>query len=345
MKSQANKAHGKPLLRALSGESVSPPPWWLMRQAGRYLPEYRELRKKAGSFLDLCYTPELAAEASLQPVRRFGMDAAILFSDILVVPEALGRKVSFRDGNGPSLEPLRQARELGESFNQARLEPVYAALRLVKSQLSSQTALIGFAGGPWTLACYVIAGHGGDFAAAKSWCGTNAAGLDRVTSILADAVAAHLALQIEAGAETVQIFDSWAGLLGGEEFRRWVIEPTKRIVGNLKRGHPQTPVIGFPRNAGAMYRAYFVETGVDAVSLDWSVSLDLARELQTHGPVQGNLDPALLVAGGQGMEKAVRDILAALGSKPFVFNLGHGIVPETPIGNVTRLGELLRGGP
>ncbi len=334
----------KPLLRALSGQSVSPPPWWLMRQAGRYLPEYRSLRKKAGSFLDLCYTPELAAEATLQPVRRFGMDAAILFSDILVVPAGLGRAVSFRDGDGPSLEPLGKASELGESFDQARLEPVYAALRLVKSQLSDRTALIGFAGGPWTLACYVIAGRGGDFAAAKTWCRENAAGLDRVTSVLAAAVTAHLGAQIEAGAETVQIFDSWAGLLDGEEFRRWVIEPTKRIVGQLKRRYPQTPVIGFPRNAGALYGAYFAETGVDAVSLDGGVSLDQARALQSRGAVQGNLDPALLAAGGQAMEKAVRDILEALDSKPFVFNLGHGILPETPVENVTRLGELLRGG-
>ncbi len=340
MKNQAEK----PLLRALSGQSVFPPPWWLMRQAGRYLPEYRSLRKKAGSFLDLCYTPELAAEATLQPVRRFGMDAAILFSDILVVPAGLGRAVSFRDGDGPSLEPLSKASELGESFDQARLEPVYAALRLVKSQLSDRTALIGFAGGPWTLACYVIAGRGGDFAAAKTWCRENAAGLDRVTSILAAAVTAHLGAQIEAGAETVQIFDSWAGLLDGEEFRRWVIDPTKRIVGQLKRRYPHTPVIGFPRNAGVLYGAYFAETGVDAVSLDGGVSLDRARALQSRGPVQGNLDPTLLAAGGQAMEQAVRAILAALGSKPFVFNLGHGILPETPVENVTRLGELLRGG-
>ncbi|HXP12861.1 MAG TPA: uroporphyrinogen decarboxylase family protein, partial [Stellaceae bacterium] len=230
-------------------------------------------------------------------------------------------------------------------FDPSKLEPVYAALRLVKSRLSARTSLIGFAGGPWTLACYVIAGRGGDFAAARSWCKTNAAGLDRVTSILADAVTAHLAAQIEAGAETVQIFDSWAGLLAGEEFRRWVIDPTKRIVGDFKRRYPQTPIIGFPRNAGAMVGAYFAETGVDAVSLDWGVSLDQARALQTHGPVQGNLDPALLAAGGKGMEKAVRDILKALSSGPFVFNLGHGILPETPVENVTRLGELLRGGP
>src|SRR5208282_155861 len=234
---------------------------------------------------------------------------------------------------------------LGEFFDQAQLEPVYAALRLVKAQLSDKTALIGFAGGPWTLACYVIAGHGGDFAAARSWCKTDAEGLNRVTSILAAAVTAHLVAQIEAGAETVQIFDSWAGLLAGEQFRRWVIAPTQHIVGHLKRRYPRIPVIGFPRNAGAMVGAYVAETGVNAVSLDQGVSLDRARELQTRGPVQGNLDPALLVAGGKAMEQAVRDILEALGSKPFVFNLGHGILPETPVEHVTRLGELLRGGP
>jgi uroporphyrinogen decarboxylase len=335
----------KPLLRALDGEVVRPQPWWLMRQAGRYLPEYRDLRKRAGSFLDLCYTPALAAEATIQPVRRFGLDAAILFSDILVVPDALGRKVSFRDGDGPSLEPLHDASELGGILNKAKLAPVYAALRLVKPQLSDGTSLIGFAGGPWTLACYVIAGRGGDFAAARSWCRDNPAGLDRVTAILTDAVASHLAAQIEAGAEIVQIFDSWAGLLGGEEFRRWVIAPTARVVQSLKRRHPGAPIIGFPRNAGAMYEAYFAETGVDALGLDWTVSLDRARALQHHGPVQGNLDPNLLVAGGAALEGAVRAILDALGQGPFVFNLGHGILPETPIGNVTRLGELLRGGP
>jgi len=336
---------GKSLLRALSGESVSPPPWWLMRQAGRYLPEYRELRKKAGSFLGLCYTPELAAEATLQPVRRFGMDAAILFSDILVVPEALGRKVTFRDGDGPSLEPLPTADDLGKILDSAKLAPVYAALRLVKKELPDKTALIGFAGGAWTLACYVIAGHGGDFAAVKSWSKRDPDGLDRVTSVLADAVAAHLAAQIDAGAETVQIFDSWAGLLAGEEFRRWVIAPTQRIVENLKRRHPAVPVIGFPRNAGAMYAEYFAASGVDALGLDWGVGLDTAKILQQHGPVQGNLDPELLVAGGAALDAAVRDILKALGSRPFVFNLGHGILPETPIANVVRLGELLRGGP
>ncbi len=339
MKNQA----GKPLLQALGGESVSPPPWWLMRQAGRYLPEYRALREKAGSFLGLCYTPELAAEVTLQPVRRFGMDAAILFSDILVVPDALGRKLSFRDGEGPSLEPLSKPSELGGSLNPARLEPVYAALRLVKKQLSSQTALIGFAGGPWTLACYVIAGSGGDFAAARAWCKTDPAGLDRVISVLADAAASHLSAQIDAGAEAVQIFDSWAGLLTGEEFRRWVIAPTQRMAESLKRKHPKTPIIGFPRSAGDMIGVYFAETGVNAVSLDQGARLDRAHELQAHGPVQGNLDPALLVAGGARMEKAVRDILEALDSGPFVFNLGHGILPETPVEHVTRLGELLRG--
>jgi uroporphyrinogen decarboxylase len=335
----------KPLLRALSGEAVSPPPWWMMRQAGRYLPEYRELRKKAGSFLNLCYTPELAAEATLQPLRRFGMDAAILFSDILVVPEALGRKVSFRDGDGPSLEPLAKAADLGETLNGAKLEPVYAALGLVKKQLGDKTALIGFAGGAWTLACYVIAGHGGDFTAAKSWREKNPDGLDRVTSVLADAVARHLSAQIDAGAEAVQIFDSWAGLLAGEDFRRWVIAPTRRIAGNLKRRHPEVPIIGFPRNAGAMYPEYFAESGADALGLDWSVNLETAKSLQTRGPVQGNLDPGLLVAGAAALDAAVRDILKALGSRPFVFNLGHGILPETPIANVIRLGELLRGGP
>jgi uroporphyrinogen decarboxylase len=336
----------KSLLRALSGKIVSPPPLWLMRQAGRYLPEYRSLRSKAGNFLDLCYTPALAAEATLQPVRRFGFDAAILFSDILVIAAALNRKVSFRDGDGPSLEPIENAGDLARVPAPEKLAPVYDALRQVKPALPDQTALIGFAGGPWTVAAYLVDGAGKrGFPRARGWAADEPGRLDAVVSRLADATATHLSGQIEAGAEAVQLFDSWAGLLTTEGFRRFVIAPTRRIVETLKARHPDVPVIGFPRHAGALYGEYAAATGVAALSLDQTVALDQARALQIQLPVQGNLDPEILVQGGAALDRAVRAILDALESGPFVFNLGHGILPGTPLGHVERLMRLVRGGP
>jgi len=336
----------KPLLAALQGQSIQPPPLWLMRQAGRYLPEYRQLRERAGGFLELCLTPELAAEATLQPVRRFGFDGAILFSDILIIAKALGRAVAFRDGDGPSLPKLTDADELTPKPDASVLTPVYAALGEVKAALPAATTLLGFAGGPWTVAAYVIDGSGRtQLAKARTLAEKNPVALDAIIARLSDATAAHLIAQLDAGADAVQIFDSWAGLLPPEQFRRFVIAPTRRIVDAIHARHPSAPIIGFPRNAGTLYAAYFAETGVNALCIDQHVSLVQARALQAHGPVQGNLDPALLVTGGAALDRAVGDILAALGQRPFVFNLGHGILPETPLAHVERLVRLVRGGP
>ncbi len=337
----------KPLLRALSGQTVTPAPLWLMRQAGRYLPEYRELRQRVPGFLDLCFTPELAAEATLQPIRRYALDAAILFSDILVVPHALGQSVSFREGEGPVLAPIRSVRELEKlSLDKVAdcVAPVYKTLERVSGLLPRETALIGFAGSPWTVATYMVEGGSTrDFAAVKGWALADPAGFAQLIDLVTEATLAYIRGQIGAGAEVVQLFDSWAGVLDDRSFRRWVIEPTRGIVAALRQDYPEVPVIGFPRGAGLMYRAYFAETGVTALGLDTMVPLGVARRaLQPLGPVQGNLDPLLLVAGGRPMEERVAEILEALGGGPFVFNLGHGIVPETPPEHVARLVELVR---
>jgi uroporphyrinogen decarboxylase len=346
-KGRALGASAKLLLRALAGENSARPPLWLMRQAGRYLPEYRALRQDAASFLDFCFTPARAAEATLQPVRRFGMDGAILFSDILVVPHALGRKVGFREGEGPVLEPLRtrtEAEALRCDGMVERLGPVYDTVARVAGALSPTTALIGFAGAPWTVATYMVEGGSSrDFAHVKRWALCDPDGFEVLMDRLVAATAAHLSAQIAAGVEAVQIFDSWAGVLDERSFRRLVIAPTRRIVAALAERHPGVPVIGFPRGAGLMYRAYVEETGVSAVGLDTTVPLALARtSLQSLVPVQGNLDPMLLVVGGTAMEDAVAAIVAAFRDGPFVFNLGHGVRPETPVEHVARLAELLR---
>src|SRR5215469_3179814 len=336
----------KPLLAALHGQSIQPAPLWLMRQAGRYLPEYRQLRERAGGFLELCLTPELAAEATLQPIRRFGFDGAILFSDILIIAKALGRAVTFREGDGPSLPALTDVGGLAAQPDTSVMAPVYAAVREVKASLPTATTLLGFAGGPWTVAAYAIDGSGRtQFTKACGMARENPAMLDAIIARLSDATAAHLIAQLDAGADVVQIFDSWAGLLPPEQFRRFVMAPTQRIVAAIHARHPQAAVIGFPRNAGALYAAYFAETGVTALCIDQAVPLTQAHDLQKHGPVQGNLDPAVLAAGGAALDRAVGDILAALGQRPFVFNLGHGILPETPLAHVERLVRLVRGGP
>lgn len=339
-------ARGKPLLRALRGDPVRPIPFWLMRQAGRYLPEYRALRERAGSFLDLCYTPELAAEATLQPIKRFGMDGAILFSDILLVPQALGQKLWFEPTGGPKLTAIRNGSDV-ESLSLDRLgatlAPVYEAIRAVVGQLPAETTLLGFAGAPWTVATYMVEGGSSrDFAKILSWATQHDGSFDAVIEKLVEATARHLSAEINAGVETVQLFDTWAGIVPEEEFARLVIEPARQIVERLHRAHPDVPVIGFPRGIGTRYERYFAETGVDALSLDAETTLATARALQSMGPVQGNLDPKLLVAGGAAFEEAVLRILDALGGGPFVFNLGHGVVPETPIAHVARLGELIR---
>jgi uroporphyrinogen decarboxylase len=336
----------KPFLRALRRESQTPSPIWLMRQAGRYLPEYRELRARGGSFLDLCYTPELAAEATLQPIRRFGLDAAIVFSDILVIPHALGQEVSFEAGEGPRLGPLRSAAELAQLSRTRMVEtlaPVYAALRLTAAALDARTALIGFAGAPWTLATYMVEGGSSrDFAAVKTWAYGDPDGFHRLIDILVEAVTDHLAAQVAAGAEAVQLFESWAGALSASEFQRWSVAPTRRIVDGLRKRGIAAPVIGFPRAAGFGIASYARDSGVDAIGLDPAVPLAEARTLQKSVVVQGNLDPVLLLTGGRAMREAASAILDALAPGPFVFNLGHGVLPSTPPEHVAELVALVR---
>lgn len=328
------------VVEVLNGKSVFPPPVWMMRQAGRYLPEYRELRKKAGSFLDLCYTPDFAVEATLQPIRRFGFDAAILFSDILVVPHALGRDLRFEEGHGPLMTPMKVEDIEGldaTAFHQ-RLAPVYETVRGVRASLPAETTLIGFCGAPWTLATYMIAGHGTpDQAPARLFAYRHPEAFERLVDGLAEWCAAFLSRQIEAGADVVQIFDSWAGILDERSFERFCLKPVAAIVKAVRARHPSVPVIGFPKGAGARFNGYRVATGVDGIGLDWTVPLSLARELQGDGAVQGNLDPLRLLAGGRALEEGVESILSALGSGPLVFNLGHGIVPQTPIEHVEAM--------
>jgi uroporphyrinogen decarboxylase len=338
-------AQPKALLRVLQGERLDPPPWWLMRQAGRYLPEYRALRARARDFLELCLTPALAAEATLQPLRRFGMNAAILFADILLVPYALGQRVGYGE-EGPVLDPIAESAGLAGLHLDGvvpRLEPVCETVRLCRAALPTETALIGFAGSPWTVATYMVEGGASkDFRLIKSWAYRDPNGFAALIELLTEATIDYLSAQIMAGAEAVQLFDSWAGILSETGFERWVIDPTRKIVAALKQRFPEVPVIGFPRGAGLFYERYAAETGVGAVSLDTTVPLGFARNrLQPRLAVQGNLDPVLLVVGGAALEQAVRELRTALGGGPFVFNLGHGVLPQTPPENVAALARLL----
>lgn len=335
----------KTFMRALAGEKLPRPPIWLMRQAGRYLPEYRQIRSKVSRFLDLCYTPDIATEVSLQPIRRYGFDAAILFSDILVVPDALGQHVRFIEGEGPLLLGLKDGREVLE-FDKARflghLAPVYQTVRQIKKALPADVALIGFAGAPWTVATYMVEGRGGtDLVESRMFSYAEPALFGRLIDLLTEATIEHLSAQIAAGAEVVQIFDTWAGALAEPGFRQWSIEPTRRIVAALKARHPDIRIIGFPRGAGALYPTYATETGVDAVSLDTTVSATWASSaLQGRGvAVQGNLDPVLLVAGGSALDDEIDRLLATLGGGPWIFNLGHGILQATPPEHVAQLVE------
>jgi uroporphyrinogen decarboxylase len=337
------------LLAAFAGQVQSPPPIWLMRQAGRYLPEYRAVRATAGSFLELCYTPALAAEVTLQPIRRYGFDAAILFADILVVPDALGQAVQFVEGEGPRLEPIRSEENLSRlnaAATRTKFGHVCETVSRLRQGLPRATTLIGFCGAPWTVATYMVGGRGSpDQADARAWAYRDPQGFARLIALLTEVSVDYLSGQAAAGADVLQIFDSWAGNLPDDQFRRWVVEPTKRLVAEVKTRHPKVPIIGFPRGAGAQAAAYVAETGVDGIGCDTSMPLDyMARELAGRAVVQGNLDPLLLVAGGEVMERRVRDILQAMAGKPFIFNLGHGIVPETPPEHVARLVELVRKG-
>jgi uroporphyrinogen decarboxylase len=318
-----------------------------MRQAGRYLPEYRVLRAEAKSFLDLCFDPARAAAITLQPIERFDMDAAILFSDILVVPFALGRRVDFVEGDGPRLDPIDAAviRRLQVEFVVERLQPVVETVERVKAVLPADKSLIGFCGAPWTVATYMIAGRGSpDQAAALEFAAADPDAMQALIDTLTEASSAYLVAQIRAGADVVQIFDTWAGVLSGDDFERWCVQPTAEIVQEVKANEPGARIIGFPKGIGDRLEHYVTHTGIDGISLDATVPLDLAARLQGHVAVQGNLDPAILIAGGKPLDEAIDRILTELASGRFIFNLGHGILPETPVENVARLVKRVRGG-
>jgi len=338
----------KPFLDVLAGSRRKVPPLWMMRQAGRYLPEYREVRAKAGGFLDLCFTPELAAEVTLQPIRRFGFDAAIIFSDILVIPYALGRNVAFEVGEGPRLDPLDRPEAIAGLARQAdfgKLEPVFEALRRVRAELARDVALIGFCGAPWTVATYMVAGHGTpDQAPARLLAYRHPDAFGTIIDVLVENSIRYLIGQLDAGADALQIFDTWAGVLPVREFGRWSIEPTRRIVEGVRRERPDARIIGFPRGAGALLPAYVAATNVDAVSIDWAAEPELIRkQVQSKVAIQGNLDPLALIAGGSALDAAVDEVLANYAAGRLIFNLGHGIQPETPIAHVEQMVKRVRG--
>jgi len=331
-----------PVLAVLEGERQAVPPVWLMRQAGRYLPEYQDVRRQAGSFLNLCFNPKLAAEVTLQPIRRFGFDAAILFSDILVVPHALGREVSFNVGEGPSLNPLTDPeaiKSLRTEIDQVALAPVYETIELVKRALPAHVALLGFCGAPWTLATYMIAGQGTlDQAPARLFAYSHPEDFARLLHILIHASVDYLAQQLQAGVDAVQIFDTWAGVLPPDQFERWCVIPTARIVSELRNRVPGAKVIAFPRGANSLLPYYVDQVSPSAISIDWRIDRQFVRsQLQNHLPVQGNLDPLALLAGGTALDRAIDDVLAAFARGPFIFNLGHGILPDTPIPHVEHM--------
>ena len=338
-----------PLLRVLSGKREPIPPIWLMRQAGRYLPEYRAIRKKAKSFLELCFDAKVAAELTLQPIRRFGFDAAIVFCDILVVPHALGQSVRFAEGEGPRLDPLAEPSALTRlrpAIDHTMLAPVYEAIARVRQDLPPGVALLGFCGGAWTVATYMIAGVGtADQVPARSFAYRHPEAFATLIDLLVDASADYLIRQFEAGVDAVQIFDTWAGVLPAGEFRKWCIEPTARIIAAVRKKIPGARIVGFPRGAGTELGRYLEAVAVDALGLDWTVELTFARDqVQSRRPVQGNLDPLALLCGGAALDRSTDAIIDALARGPFIFNLGHGILPETPIAHVERLIARVRTG-
>ncbi len=331
------------------GKSIDPPPVWLMRQAGRYLPEYKETRKKAGSFLELCYSPELAEEVTLQPIRRFGFDAAILFADILLIPQALGADLWFVEGEGPRLSTiddraglgrLRPADEVDET-----LAPIYETVGRLSGSLPNDVTLIGFAGAPWTVATYMVAGRGTpDQGPARRFAYRDPEGFQMLIDRITEATIHYLSRQIQAGAEVVKIFDSWAGVLAPAEFQRWAIEPTLRIVTALRKRHEDIPIIGFPRAAGLSAVRFAKETGIDCLGVDTTAPMpDLRRLVAPNIALQGNLDPMLMVLGGEALTSATRRIVEAMSGTPFVFNLGHGITPDADPANVELLLRAIRG--
>ena len=338
-------APSKPLMTALSGGKTDTIPIWLMRQAGRYLPEYRALRSEKGGFLELVYDSDAAAEITLQPIRRFGFDGAILFSDILIVPYALGQDLAFEAGEGPRLSPpLIDAALAGLTRVPEQLAPIYRTVEKVKAALPPTTTLLGFAGSPWTVATYMVAGQGSrEQAAARGMAYADPAGFSAIIDAIVEVTIDYLVGQADGGAEAVQLFDSWAGSLAPDQFERWVIAPNARIVAGLRARRPGLKIIGFPKGAGGKLPAYADETGVDALGLDETVDPAwAARVLPADLPVQGNLDPLALLAGGEALENAVARILSTFEGRPHIFNLGHGIVKETPIANVEHLLSLVR---
>ncbi len=334
------------IMNVLDGKRYDRPPIWMMRQAGRYLPEYRELRKQAGSFLNLCYTPEMAVEVTLQPIRRFGFDAAILFSDILVIPDAMGRNVRFVENEGPKLEPIKinEIQQLRGVDAIGHLNPVFEILKILRNELPRNTTLLGFCGAPWTVATYMIAGHGTpDQAPARLFSYENAEAFEDLLDKISKFSANYLVQQLKSGADAVQIFDSWAGVLGEDDFKKWCIKPVRKIVNLVRDEIPDAKIIGFPKSAGLNFQDYRALTGVNCLGLDWSVPMSFAKQLQKEGAVQGNLDPMRLVAGGKALDDGVDNIIGNLGNDSLIFNLGHGITPQTPIGNVERMIERVRG--
>jgi uroporphyrinogen decarboxylase len=337
----------KPLLQALDGRARPVPPVWLMRQAGRYLPEYQALRKRAGGFLELCFRPELAAKATLQPVRRFGFDAAILFSDILVVPHALGQRVEFESGEGPRLEPLADAAAIAQlraEIDHGVLAPVYETIRLVKPALPPTVALIGFCGAPWTVATYMVGGRSveGQVPARRLALEQPAIFGGLIERLIAGSVE-YLVRQLRAGVDAVQIFDTWAGVLGPREFQQWCIAPVRRICQGVRAQCPGARMIGFPRGVGTALSRYVEQVPVHAVSLDWTIDRAFARgQVPEPIAIQGNLDPVALLAGGPALDREVDDVLHAFAGRPFIFNLGHGILPETPVDHVERMLRRIR---
>ena len=338
----------KPLLSVLRGERRDPAPMWMMRQAGRYLPEYRQLRTEKGSFLELVYDSDAAAEITLQPLKRFPkLDAAILFSDILIVPFAIGQNLSFVAGEGPRLTPPLVEGKLDElTAYPARLDPIYETVKKVKARLDPATTLIGFAGSPWTVATYMVAGQGSrDQSEARRLAYGDQKAFGEIVARIEAVTLDYLSAQIKAGAEAVQLFDSWAGSLSPAQFEQWVIAPTARLVTKIRKRHAGVPVIGFPKGAGGKLAAYARETGISAIGLDETVDpIWAAKELPHALPVQGNLDPLALLAGGPAMTSAVKRILDAFASRPHIFNLGHGILQDTPIAHVEALIATVKGG-
>jgi len=334
------------IMRVINGETLVKPPIWMMRQAGRYLPEYKATRKQAGGFLDLCYNPRLAEEVTLQPIWRFGFDAAILFSDILVIPDALDLDVRFEEGRGPIVETVDAAKieRLSSEGVLNHLTPVLETVERLRGSLPEETTLLGFCGAPWTVATYMIAGHGTpDQGPARQFALNNPEAFQKLMDCLVDASALYLIAQLKAGADAVQIFDSWASVLDEDQFEKWCLRPVEALVKAVRAEIPDAKIIGFPKGVGAFYRGYAHCTGINMIGMDWTVPMDFVKEIQSTIPVQGNLDPNRLIAGGASLDAGVDAILEHLSGGPLVFNLGHGITPLTPIAHVEQMVARVRG--